>query len=237
MIDKKYINNIMNSTENLPGKIYTYVIFSLIILSIVSYSISTLPDLSLNIENILKNIEFFTVIIFTIEYIMQIYIIEEKRKFIFSFYGIIDLLAILPFYIGINYDLRSIRILRLLRFIKILKLFKSTSVFKTYINAYNSIKYELLLFFIVSAAILYISAIGIYYFEYEEQPDKFKSVFHCLWWSITTLTTVGYGDMYPVTIGGKAFTFLTLVIGLGTIAVPSGLLASALKTASNEKNT
>jgi len=79
--------------------------------------------------------------------------------------------------------------------------------------------------------LLYFSAVGIYYFENEAQPDKFASVFHSLWWSVATLTTVGYGDVYPVTVGGKVFTFLVLLIGLGIVSVPAGLVASALSKA------
>lgn len=85
-----------------------------------------------------------------------------------------------------------------------------------------------MLFVVVTLMLLYISAVGIYYFENEAQPEVFKSVFHSLWWAVATLTTVGYGDVYPITIGGKVFTFAILMVGLGIVAVPAGLLASAL---------
>ena len=79
--------------------------------------------------------------------------------------------------------------------------------------------------------LLYFSAVGIYYFEHEAQPKQFASVFHSLWWSVATLTTVGYGDIYPVTVGGKIFTFAVLLVGLGIVSVPAGLVASALSKA------
>ena len=82
--------------------------------------------------------------------------------------------------------------------------------------------------------LLYLSAVGIYYFEHEVQPDRFTSVFHSSWWALTTLTTVGYGDMFPITTGGKVFTFFVLLIGLGIVAVPTGLIASALSQARSE---
>jgi len=78
--------------------------------------------------------------------------------------------------------------------------------------------------------------VGIYYFENPEQPQVFKSVFHSLWWAVATLTTVGYGDMYPVTTGGRLFTFVVLMIGLGVVAVPAGLVASALSQARREEH-
>jgi voltage-gated potassium channel len=87
---------------------------------------------------------------------------------------------------------------------------------------------ELVLFLLVTLLLLYFSAVGIYYFEYDAQPEAFASVFHSLWWAVVTLTTVGYGDVYPVTTGGRIFTFVILLIGLGIISVPAGIVASAL---------
>jgi voltage-gated potassium channel len=95
-------------------------------------------------------------------------------------------------------------------------------------KAMKSIKEELILFFMISTFLLFLSSVGIYYFENPAQPEVFKSVFHSLWWAIATLTTVGYGDIYPITAGGKIFTSIMLLIGLGIVAVPTGLIASAL---------
>jgi voltage-gated potassium channel len=78
---------------------------------------------------------------------------------------------------------------------------------------------------------LFITSAGIYSFENEAQPEVFKSVFHSAWWSIVTLTTVGYGDVYPITLGGRIFTFFVLIIGIGIVAVPAGLVGTALSKA------
>ena len=93
------------------------------------------------------------------------------------------------------------------------------------------VKEELVLFLMVAAIFVFVAASGIYFFENEAQPEKFSSVFHSLWWAIVTLTTVGYGDVYPITIGGRIFTFFVLLIGVGIVAVPAGLIASALSKA------
>ena len=97
---------------------------------------------------------------------------------------------------------------------------------------------EVVLFLCAAGIVLYLAAVGIYYFENETQPKVFASVFHSLWWAVSTLTTVGYGDVYPVTLGGKIFTFFVLLIGLGIVSVPAGLVASALSKAREmEENT
>lgn len=98
-------------------------------------------------------------------------------------------------------------------------------------------KEELILFSCVAAIMLYLSAVGIYYFENAAQPESFKSIFHSLWWAVATLTTVGYGEVYPITIGGKIFTFFVLMLGLGVVAVPTGLVSSALSQARDEEKT
>ena len=92
-------------------------------------------------------------------------------------------------------------------------------------------KEELILFGAVALLLLFFSAVGIYYCENEAQPKAFASVFHGMWWALCTLTTVGYGDVYPITLGGRLFTFVVLSTGLGFISVPAGLVASALSKA------
>ena len=101
------------------------------------------------------------------------------------------------------------------------------------------IKEELTIFIGASTFLLYVASVGIYYFENPVQPEKFSSVFHCMWWAVATLTTIGYGDMYPVTVWGKVFTAFIVLLGLGVVAVPTGLFASAItrsiKTEENEQ--
>ncbi len=84
---------------------------------------------------------------------------------------------------------------------------------------------EIVLFFFVTVVLLYLAAVGIYYFEHDAQPEAFSSIFHSLWWAVATLTTVGYGDVYPITVGGRIFTFAVLAIGLGVVSIPAGLVA------------
>lgn len=225
------LKQIIEDTDSVYGKIFDFLIQGLIVLSIITFSIETLPNISQNTRSVLRSVEVGSVFIFTIEYFLRIIVADKKFKFIFSFYGIIDVISILPFYIAMGIDLRSLRALRLLRLFRTFKLVRYNKAIQHLHLAMNIAKEEIILFLCLTAIILYFSAVGIYYFENPVQPDVFSSIFHSLWWGVATLTTVGYGDIYPITVGGKIFTFFVLMIGLGIVAVPAGLVSSALSEA------
>ena len=128
-------------------------------------------------------------------------------------------------------SLRSLRAFRLLRLVRTLKMVRYSKAMQRFHRAILIAKEEIVLFFALTLLLLYFAAVGIYYFENVAQPEAFASVFHSLWWAVVTLTTVGYGDVYPVTVGGRVFTFFVLLIGLGMVSVPPGLVASAMSKA------
>jgi len=225
------IKQIIESADTKLGKAFDILIQSMIVLSLISFSMETLPSLSDEAIGILRLIEVFTVSIFTFEYLARVIVATKKSAFIFSFFGIIDLLAILPFYLSTGFDLRSLRSFRLLRLISILKLARYSAAVKRFHHAFIIAKEELALFLFVALITIYLAGVGIYHFENPAQPEAFSSIFHSLWWAVATLTTVGYGDIYPITIGGKIFTFFILLVGLGIVSVPAGLVASALSKA------
>ncbi|VAW48830.1 Potassium voltage-gated channel subfamily KQT; possible potassium channel, VIC family [hydrothermal vent metagenome] len=227
----KTLKIIVDENSTFAGKAFDIAIQILIVISLVSLSIASFPDLTPSTEQKLQWMEVFFVIVFSAEYLLRIVTADNKLKYIFSFFGIIDLLAILPFYFTQGGDLIALRALRLLL---LFKLFRYNAALHRYQHAFVLMKDELILFSGLMLIVLYLAAAGIWYFEHAAQPDHFKSIFHSLWWAIVTLTTVGYGDVYPVTMGGKVFTFILLMIGLGIVAVPTGLLASALATARAE---
>lgn len=208
-----------------------YVFQTLIVLSLIAFAVETLPDLSPAWVTALHAFETVTVMIFTLEFVLRLIFCRPRMAYAFSFYGLVDLLAILPFYLTTGLDLRSLRAFRLLRLFRLLKLVRYSAAMRRYHRAFVIAREELIYFGILSMILLFLSAVGIYYFEHEAQPETFASVFHCLWWAIATLSAVGYGDVIPVTAGGKIFTFFVLIIGLGVVAVPSGLFASALSRA------
>ncbi|MET0035472.1 MAG: ion transporter [Candidatus Thiodiazotropha lotti] len=222
---------IIESTDSSAGRAFDLIIQFLIVVSLISFSIETIPGLTDTQLSVLRHIEIFCVVVFTVEYISRIIVASNRIKFIFSFFGIIDLLAILPFYLTTGLDLRVVRAFRFLRLFRILKLARYSKAVDRFHMALRLAKEELVLFLAASSVVLYLAAVGIYYFENSAQPETFKSVFHSLWWSVVTLTTVGYGDMFPVTTGGKIFTFVVLLVGLGLVSVPAGLVASSLSRA------
>ena len=228
---KDKIDKLVETRESKAGLYFDYTIQVLILLSVASFTIETLPDLETEIIYYLETFELVCIVIFSLEYLIRLYIAKRKLKFIFSFYGIIDLLAILPFYLTLGFDLRSARVLRFLRLFRLIKLIRYNKAIRRFQNAFMMIKQELIMFSVVSLILFYLSAVGIYYFENSVQPESFSSIFSSLWWSVVTLTTVGYGDIVPITVGGRIFTFIILMIGLGIIAIPSGMISSALTEA------
>ncbi|MCX7545344.1 ion transporter [Marinicella gelatinilytica] len=230
------IKQIVEQSDTKAGKIFDLTIQFLIFVSLIMFSVSTIPDLSERSLQIFHITQIITVTIFSLEYLLRIFVADKKLAYIFSFYGVVDLLAILPFYLSSTVDLRSIRILRLFRLFRIFKVVRYSKAVNKYKAAFFEMKEELVLFSLATLFVIYIAAVGIYYFENEVQPENFKSVFHSLWWAVATLTTVGYGDVFPITIGGRLFTFLVLMIGLSIVAVPAGLLASALQNINKDKD-
>ncbi|WP_299204528.1 ion transporter [Brumimicrobium sp.] len=225
------LRTIVEDNTTKKGKIFDYIIEFLIFISLTAYAIETLPDNSETTITILHWIETVSVIVFTIEYILRIYVAKNPLKYIFSFYGVIDFLAILPFFLSATFDLRSLRAFRIFRIFRAFKLIRYNKALNRFHIVAKLIREEVILFLIVTGIFIFLASAGIYYFENAAQPEVFKSVFHSGWWAIVTLTTVGYGDVYPITMGGKLFTFLILMIGVGIVTIPAGLVASALTKA------
>ena len=228
---KNILWSILEDNTTKKGRYFDYFIQALIFLSLVSFSLDTLPNLSEEFRQFLDGFEVFSIIIFSIEYLLRVYVSKKPFKYIFSFYGLIDIIAILPFYLNKFLDLRFLRAFRVFRVFRALKLMRYNKALNRFNLAFKIVKEEIILFFMVTLVLIFITSAGIYFFENEAQPEVFKSVFHSAWWSIVTLTTVGYGDVYPITIGGKIFTFFVLMIGVGLVTIPAGLVATALSKA------
>ncbi len=214
---------------------FSILIQLLILASALTFAFESGKQTPDYISDLFPIIDMGFLFLFAVEYMLRIWAAPKKWQFIFSFFGIVDLLSILPAMLFLLPQFRMLRILRFLRIFRILKATRFILAVDRLTTALDDVKRELFALVILSLMLVYLAACGIHYFEKETQPEAFGSIFGSMWWAIVTLTTVGYGDVYPTTTGGKIFTALVTLIGVGLIAIPSGLLASVLTEARSER--
>lgn len=218
--------------------IFDYFIVSLIILNVIAIALDTLTGVNPTLLRFLRIFEIFSIIIFTIEFIMRVYVSDithpasnkfySALKFIFSPFGLIDILAIMPFYVPfiIKSDLRFLRVLRLIRFFRIFKISRYNSTLKLFVDVFKEKKAEIQMTFFIALLMILVSAFLMYHVENPIQPEKFTNIFTSLWWTVTTLTSVGYENIAPVTVLGKIISGLMSILGIGLIALPTGIVSA-----------
>jgi|TARA_B100000767_G_C19706627_1_gene510825 voltage-gated potassium channel len=173
--------------------------------------------------------------IFSIEYIYRvIYAYKESKikgviNYVTSVFGIIDLISIIPFFLNqfTKIDGRFLRILRLFRLTRIFKLGRDSESLKLFVKALTSVKSELKFTLFLSILTILFSASAVYYLENPAQPEKFSSISESIWWATISLATVGYGDVYPITVGGKIFASIISLVGIGIVAIPTGVISAS----------
>ena len=183
-------------------------------------------------------VEHFSIAAFTFEYVVRLWIctlrekykspVKGRIKYILSPFALIDLLAVLPFFIPYfnHLDLRFVRTLRLFRFLRVFKLGRYFHALNTLGRVIVSKKHELIVSLMIVLLLLFFSSVIMFYFENEAQPEAFSSIPKSLWWGVATLTTVGYGDIYPITAMGRFLGAIISILGIGVFALPTGILAS-----------
>ena len=220
-----------------PSRVLNLLLILLISLNVFAIILGSESGFYARFQRELWVFEVFSVLVFTIEYLARVWSaidLEEaadkrpilgRLRYILTPMALIDLIAILPFYLSLylSFDLRFLRVVRMLR---LLKLTRYSPALGALLDVIQREAEALLAAFVVLLLMLVFSASGIYLLEGEIQPDTFGSIPSSMWWSIVTLTTVGYGDVVPVTVGGKVFAGLIGLIGIGMIAVPAAILAS-----------
>ena len=207
----------------------------LILVSVIAYALETEFQNAAIFQHICTAIA----VIFAIEYALRVWSASLQPKgrlgYIFSFYGLIDLLSFLPALLipaaGGGLLLRSLRLLRLAQILKIKSLRKAILRLN---RALSKAKGDLAVSCIFSIFLIFIGAVGMYYVEGKVQPEAFGSIPRALWWSVSTLTTVGYGDVYPITAWGKVLAAFIAFVGITAVAMPAGILAAAFSSAEIE---
>ncbi len=235
--DKLY--EIIFEADTRAGKFFDVVLLVVIIISVLLVMLESVPGIRLNHHNTLVSLEWIITGIFTLEYIIRIIVVKKPWRYIFSFYGIIDFLAVIPSYLGlivISYQsLMIIRILRLLRVFRILKLTRYTAAGRTLAKAiWNSReKISVFIFFVVILVII----VGTLMYLVEGEAGGFSSIPLSIYWAIVTLTTVGYGDISPITPFGQFLASMVMIMGYAIIAVPTGIVTAEMMRPSTQTNT
>ncbi|MEM8787232.1 MAG: ion transporter [Pseudomonadota bacterium] len=231
------LHRILEAEDPQFGRAYGLFNNGVIVLAVCVYMFSTMPDLGPTSRAILSVLDVAVIAVFATDYCLRFACAPRPLRYAFSFWGLIDLISFLPALILAGSDLSSARLVRLIQLARILRLMHMTRALDHMVGAVTSVREQLLIFLFLTLIVLFLAAVGIYQFEHAAQPEVFKSVPHSLWWAVATLSTVGYGDIYPVTPGGRFFTGIVLLVGLAVIAVPTGLISAALvsKTESNQQ--
>lgn len=212
-------------------------LITLIVTNVVVSILETVPGFAAGRREALNLFEAASVAVFTVEYLLRVWSctaagrspLVGRLRFMLRPMLLIDLAAILPFFLTVlGVDLRMARVVRLLRLARLAKLARYSKALRMLGRACWTRKEELGLALLLGGFALVISASLIYFAEHEAQPEKFSSIPSAFWWAVTTLTTVGYGDAYPVTLLGKIFGGIAQVIGVGLFAMPAGILAAAM---------
>lgn len=218
-------------------KLFDYSILVLIAVNVIIVIAETF-SLPQEVQTLFGFIETFSLVVFTAEYLLRLWTAPllypnlsaplAHLRYIFSFMAIIDLLAILPFYLPFLFpiDLRVLRSLRLVRLFRLLKVNRYTNAMSLIIRVFKAKASQLLSSVFVVGLLMVISSVLMYYIENPVQPDVFENAFSGLWWAVATFTTVGYGDIYPITAAGRVISAAIALLGIGMVAVPTGIISA-----------
>lgn len=220
------------------GTLVRRFLTGLILLNVLAVVLETVPTIFDAVPWLFQGLEVVSVGIFSVEFLLRLWIAPERPQFESPVVGrvrwlltpaaLVDLLAVLPSWMPwLGFDLRSVRLLRLVRILRVAKLGRYSVAVQTLQNVLRNKASDLLSLLFMLLVMLVVSSTVMYHFEHEAQPNSFSSIPATMWWGIVTLTTIGYGDMSPVTGAGRAFGGLVAILGIAMFALPAGLLGAA----------
>lgn len=221
---------------DVPGKIVDIFILTLIFLNVVAVVVSTVKPIEERYERFFHGFEVVSVVVFSIEYLARVWSCVSRKeysspvagrlRFVLKPMSLIDLFAVLPFYLAfVHTDLRFLRAFRLFRIFRVAKLGRYSSSVRLFGRVFKNKKEELVITAMVMILLIVLSSSCMYFAENGAQPDRFPDIPSTMWWSVVTLTTVGYGDVFPVTVLGKVLASIISILGIGMFALPTGILA------------
>jgi voltage-gated potassium channel len=239
---KRRVHAILETAEEGDRLSHAFDVFLMVFIAVnvASVVLETMPSLWASHHALFRFFELVSVIIFTVEYVLRVWSCTENPRFRHPLLGrlrfmvtpmaLVDLVAILPFYLPLvmMLDLRIARVLRLFRLLRVLKMGRYSEALQGLREVVRSRREELTMALAFAGALLLLAAAVLYFVEHEAQPEVFSSIPAAMWWGIATLTTVGYGDIYPVTGVGRICGGIVAVVGVGLFALPAGILASGL---------
>lgn len=229
---KEKLNTIIFGSDTPAGKFFDVLLFCMILLSVVIIILESMSFFPPSMRLFLRVLEWIFTAFFTFEYLARIYCMERPREYIFSFWGIIDLLATIPSYLGIFFSgaqsLLAIRVFRLLRIFRIFKLFSFLNEGNLLLQSLKESKRKIIIFFLF--ALILVISIGtiMYIVENGRNPNGFEDIPNSIYWAIVTMTTVGYGDIAPCTSVGRFLSALIMLLGYTVLAVPTGIFSVSL---------
>ncbi len=232
-------HDIIFEAETPAGRNFDIVLLVAILGSLVAIMLESVESLSTNYRTVFLYVEWFFTVLFTTEYIMRLLVVHRKRKYVLSFYGIIDLLSILPTFLsliffGAHYFM-AIRSLRLIRVFRVLKMVRFLGEARVLSSALRASRIKITVFLVAVMCVVFI--MGTIMFLVEGKTNGFSSIPVSIYWCIVTLTTVGYGDISPQTPLGQIIASIIMVLGYGIIAVPTGIVTAEMGKANfNEDN-
>ncbi len=237
-----------NGKSSTASKSISTVIITLVSLNVLAVVLETVPSLSVRYWVAFRVFEFVSVVVFSIEYILRLWscssnkqyqgVILGRMRFALTPFALVDLVAVLPFFLPMFFhcDLRFIRVLRLMRLFRLLKTTRYFSAFRIIMDVLRSKKEELYISLFTIMVLLVFASCLMFMLEHDAQPKVFSSIPAAMWWGVVTMTTVGYGDIYPLTVMGKVCGAVIAMLSMGLFALPAGILASGfIETIQNRR--